>query len=134
VNRPPEVLRRVVDAFREGGGEGKPVRLQYHLAWAPTDAEAEAHALDQWRHAGVDNKLLWDLDLPEELDAATASVRAEDLRGAVPISADPAWHAERIATCAALGFEAVMLHNVGPNQREFIDVFGAKVLPELQAP
>src|SRR5918995_5676032 len=34
VNQPLEQLRRVIDAFREGGGDGKPVAVQVHLSWA----------------------------------------------------------------------------------------------------
>ena len=33
-------LERVLAAFRERGGEGKPVALQVHLSWAPNDDEA----------------------------------------------------------------------------------------------
>jgi hypothetical protein len=31
-----------------------------------------------------------------------------------------------------LGFEELQLHQVGVNQREFIDTFGGKVLPQLR--
>ena len=37
-----EDLRRVVDAFHRGGGEGKPMFLQAALSFAPTDEEAVA--------------------------------------------------------------------------------------------
>ena len=49
VNQPVDALRRVLDAFRNGGGEGKPAYLQVHVSWAPTDDEALAVARDQWR-------------------------------------------------------------------------------------
>ena len=39
VNAPPEHLRRMIGAFRDGGGTGRLV-LQVHLSWAPTDEEA----------------------------------------------------------------------------------------------
>ena len=42
INQPRERLERVIAAFREGGGEGKPVHLQVHLSWAPTEEEALA--------------------------------------------------------------------------------------------
>src|ERR687894_530176 len=34
INQPRETLERLIAAFREGGGEGRPVRLQVHLSWA----------------------------------------------------------------------------------------------------
>jgi hypothetical protein len=33
VNAPEDRLRAIIDAFREGGGEGKPFHLQVHLSW-----------------------------------------------------------------------------------------------------
>ena len=53
-----ERLERVVDAFREGGGEGKPMVLQVHVSWAPTEEEALTDrappvAYERLRAAGV---------------------------------------------------------------------------------
>jgi hypothetical protein len=31
-----------------------------------------------------------------------------------------------------MGFDEIHVHNVGRNQAEFIEVFGAEVLPELR--
>src|SRR5687768_10911242 len=41
INQPLDVLRRVLDAFREGGGDGKPVYLQVHLCWDENQAAVE---------------------------------------------------------------------------------------------
>src|ERR687895_2271549 len=49
IAQPHDHLRAMIDAFRAGGGEGKPIRLQVHLSWAPTDDEALAIAHEQWR-------------------------------------------------------------------------------------
>lgn len=133
VNAPLDRLRRVVDAFRDGGGADKPIHLQYHLSWATEAEQARAQALDQWRHAGLGYPLAWELELPEYFDAATVTVRGADLADVVATGADLGWHADRIAEHLALGFDQIQLHNVGPNQREFIEAFGAKVLPRLPA-
>src|SRR5688572_22097486 len=37
---PAEKLRRVIEAFRDGGGEHKPVMAQVKLAWGPDQAAA----------------------------------------------------------------------------------------------
>ena len=36
----PDAMRRVIDAFRDGGGEGKPLFLQVALSYAATEDEA----------------------------------------------------------------------------------------------
>jgi alkanesulfonate monooxygenase SsuD/methylene tetrahydromethanopterin reductase-like flavin-dependent oxidoreductase (luciferase family) len=49
----------------------------------------------------------------------------------VRISPDPAQHAAWITEYAGLGFDRIFLHHVGKEQREWIDVFGERVLPQL---
>ena len=131
VNQPREQLERMLAAFREHGGEGKPVALQVHLSWAPTEEEALRVAHHQWRTNVFAPPLPWDLATVEQFDLAAAHVRPEDLRASVLVSADLAQHASWIAELAALGFEAIYLHHVGQEQRGFIEAFGEHVLPAL---
>lgn len=131
VNAPPDRLRRLVAAFREGGGEGKPLYLQIHLSIAATDDAARANAYDQWRTPilpGIVNEFL---KSPAQLEAATSFVRPEDLDDFVRISADPGRHIEWLQADRALGFSHLYLHNVGRNQQEFIDIFGDQILPHI---
>ena len=50
----------------------------------------------------------------------------------VTISSDLRGHTDRIAELAELGFGEIQLHQVGRNQRAFIDAFGERVLPVLR--
>jgi probable non-F420 flavinoid oxidoreductase len=131
VNQPADRLRRVVDAFRAGGGEGKPVSLQVHLAVAADEATALATARQQWPNGALDPLLAWELELPEQFDAATRHVRPDDLRDSVVVADDPGRLAAALAGYAELGFDAVYLHEVGRDQRRFIDLAGEAVLPRL---
>jgi probable non-F420 flavinoid oxidoreductase len=133
VNQPHDKLRGVVDAFRGGGGEGKPLFLQVHLSWAADEEEALAVAHDQWRNSLVDPSVAWELELPEQFDEATRSVAPEDLRSAVLVSADLGRHAAWLGEYAELGFDHIYLHEVGQDsyQQPFIDAFGSKVIPAL---
>jgi alkanesulfonate monooxygenase SsuD/methylene tetrahydromethanopterin reductase-like flavin-dependent oxidoreductase (luciferase family) len=127
------VLERVIAAFREGGGEGKPMHLQVHLSWAPAEEEALAIAHDQWRTNVFAPPLCWDLETVEQFDEASRHVRPEDVRGSVLVSADVARHAAWLQELAALGFASIQLHHVGRDLGPFIDAFGSRVLPELAA-
>lgn len=133
IHRPPEDLRRVVDAFREGGGEGKPLLLQTHVSWAPTDAEALAIAHDQWRTNVFDPPLCWDLPLVEHFDEAAKHVAPEDMHGSVVVSSDPARHVEWIGEAVEMGFDEIAVHHVGKEQAGFIETFGSHVLPAVRA-
>jgi G6PDH family F420-dependent oxidoreductase len=132
VHRPPDELRRVVEAFREGGGEGKPMVLQVHLSWAPTEDEALAVAHDQWRTNVFAPPVPWDLETVAHFDEAARHVRPEDVREAVLVSSDLGRHAAWIQEAAALGFDEINLHFVGKDQRPSIEAFAERVLPELR--
>jgi probable non-F420 flavinoid oxidoreductase len=133
LNQPQERLRAVVDAFREGGGDGKPLFLQVHLSWAPDEQAALAVAHDQWASNVFDPVLAMELALPEQFEAAARHVTPEDVRSAVLVSADLGRHTAWLAAYAELGFDRIYLHEVGQgeHQRPFIDAFGSKVIPAL---
>jgi probable non-F420 flavinoid oxidoreductase len=131
IHQPRERLERVVEAFREGGGEGKPMVLQVHLAWAPSEAEALAIAHDQWRTNLFSPPVCWDLETVEHFDEAARNVRPEDVRAGVLVSSDPGRHVAWIQEAAELGFDEIVLHHVGKDQGPFIEAFGRDVLPAL---
>ena len=130
INQPREHLERMLAAFREHGGEGKPVAVQVHLSWAPTDEQALGIAHEQWRTNIFPPPLPWDLATVEQFDIAGTHVRPEDMHGPVLISSDLGRHTAWIAELAEL-FDAVYLHHVGQEQRPFISAFGEHVLPAL---
>jgi hypothetical protein len=118
--------------FRENGGEGKPVFLQVHLAWASDEQAALDVAYDQWRTNLFSPPIPWDLHTVEQFDEAARFVRPEDVRTGVLVSADPAQYVEWLGELGELGFEAIYLHHVGKELEPFIDVFGDRVLPGLR--
>jgi coenzyme F420-dependent glucose-6-phosphate dehydrogenase len=129
---PRDTMRQVVEAFRAGGGEGKPMFLQVALSFAPTEDEALAAAMDQWRQCALPPELLADLATPDDFDRAVAGVGAEQLQQRLRVSSEARRHAAWLESDRALGFERIFLHNVARNHQEwFIDVFGDEVLPEF---
>lgn len=131
VNQAPDKLRQIIDAFRAGGGEGKPLALQVHVSWDRSDEAARHSAFVQWRSNAITPAQSQDLRTPEDYEAATAHVRPEDLDEFVRISADLDRHAAWLADDIAMGFDEIYLHNVGHNQSAFIEAFGRHVLPIL---
>jgi probable non-F420 flavinoid oxidoreductase len=129
VNQASDKLVRMIAAFRDNGGEGKPVFLQIHVAYGRDEAAALAVAHEQWRTNVFAPPLCWDLELPEMFEAAARFVRPEDVKDTVLVSADPERFVAWLAEFAALGFERIYLHHVGKEQRAFIDAFGERVLP-----
>ena len=131
INQDHDVLREIIHVYREAGGRG-PLALQVHVSWAPTQGEAEAIAVDQWRSNVFPPPVCWDLATPEHFDVASRHVRPDDVAQAVRISADLGRHAAWLAEYAALGFDEIYVHHVGQEQVPFIDEFGAHVLPQVR--
>ena len=132
VNQPLDRLRAVFDAFRDGGGDGRPVLLQVHLSWDQDDTAALAIAHDQWRSNVFSSELAWNLELPEQFDAAARFVEPDDVRSAVLVSAELGRHVEWLSEYIELGVDGIYLHHVGQTQDAFIEAFASKVLPELR--
>lgn len=133
VNQPRDVLREVFDAFREGGGEGKPIFLQVHLSWDPDEDTAEQIAHEQWRTNVFASNLAWNLEVPAQFDAAAVHVTPADVRESVNVSADLGQHLSWLQECVELGVDSLYLHHVGQTQDAFIDAFAEHVLPTLQS-
>jgi probable non-F420 flavinoid oxidoreductase len=133
INQSHDRLRAVIDAFRGGGGEGKPLYLQVHLSWAADEHEALAVAHDQWSTNVFDPALAMELELPEQFEVAARFVTPDDVRSAVLVSSDLGRHTAWLGEYLELGFERIYLHEVGQaeHQRPFIDAFGSKVIPAL---
>ena len=87
----------------------------------------------QWRMSCLSSDVMNELSTPEEIDARTEDVTLEQVAERIRISADPEEHLHWLQEDAAMGFDAVYVHNVNRDQKRFIQVYGEKVLPRLKA-
>lgn len=131
VSGPPQTQQRIIDAFREGGGEGKPMVLQVKVSYAENADEALRGAHQQWRTNVLPGQLPHTLQTPADFVSAASLVRPEDLFDQVRIGSDLERHAAQLQADLDQGFERLYLHNVNRNQKAFIEAFGASVLPQL---
>jgi alkanesulfonate monooxygenase SsuD/methylene tetrahydromethanopterin reductase-like flavin-dependent oxidoreductase (luciferase family) len=129
----PERVHRVVEAFRRGGGRGKPLKIQVALNWDGTEELALQGAYEQWKYNALGGDVNWELRSPAHFEVATRHVKPETLRECVLISSDVARHIAWLQQYVELGFDEIHLHQVGSNQREFVDVFSREVLPEIRS-
>ena len=124
------LVQRHNEGMREVGKKSGTKVLRLHLSWAETDELAMANAIREWPNGGL-RFAKSDIRSPFELEQIARMVRPEDFDGRMPVSADPDVHRAYIQGFLDLGFDRVYLHNVGRNQREFLEVFGRDVLPKL---
>lgn len=133
VNAPPDALRKVVDAFRRGGGAGKPMYLQAMVGYDPDEARAWEAAAESWPVAVLGQEQLQSLPTPEAMAAAAGRVTANDLKEkGLRVSSDLSRHAGWLRGDLELGFERVFLYTISGNPERFIDTFAEKVLPAVR--
>ena len=138
VGAPEEKLESIFESCADGCREaGKdpadfPRILQLHLSWAATDEEALRNAVVEWPNGGMKFPKQ-DIRSPHDFAQMAKLVRPEDFQGRMLISSDPEAHRREIQKFLDMGFDKIYVHNVGRNQREWIEVFGREVLPGLTA-
>ena len=122
----------MIDAYRDAGGRGR-LRLQVHLSAGPPTRRGRwrsrttsgAATSSRRRSAGTSSRRSTSTGRP------STSPPEQVARGRCYVSADLGRHAAGCTSYVELGFDEVYLHHVGQEQGEFIDAFGAKVLPQL---
>ena len=129
--RPRDAMRKMIDAFRDGGGHGKPIVVQHGLSWARSDDDARGNAHEQWRFSALGGDVLWILRMPADFEAASRFVTPNDVARSLRVSSDLERHAAWIRDYVELGVDEVYCFNVGKNQREYIEAFGERVLPQI---
>ncbi|WP_309711448.1 TIGR03557 family F420-dependent LLM class oxidoreductase [Pseudolysinimonas sp.] len=124
------LFQRFDEGAKEAGRKGGQRIMRVHVSWAPTDEEALRNALEEWPNLGLRFPKA-DIRSPYEIEQMARMVTPEHFEGRLHISADPDTHRAYLQGFLDLGVDRIYLHNVGRNQREFLEVFGRDVLPGL---
>ncbi len=73
-----------------------------------------------------------DIKNPEDFATMARLVRPEHFTNGCLVASDLSKQTENVQHYVDMGFDEIHLHNVGRNQKEFIEVFGRDVLPALR--
>ncbi len=131
IAQPREEMEKLIDAFRRGGGEGKPMFLQVQLSYAEDEETAWEGAIDQWGANTLGSPVLATLTMPEQFEEIGTLVRRQDIEGDIRVSSDLERHIAWLQDDVELGFDHLYLHNVNRGQERFLAAFGEQVLPAL---
>ena len=132
-------LKMLMERFEKGArAAGKdpaamPRMIQLHVSWAGSQAEAEEQAVREWPNGGMAFPKQ-DIRNPEDFEAMARLITPEHFKHRVLITPDLQEHRDHIQHFIDLGFTEAYVHNVGRNQREFIEAYGREVLPALRWP
>jgi coenzyme F420-dependent glucose-6-phosphate dehydrogenase len=121
----------LVASYRAAGGNG-PRYGMLTVCWAASEDEARATALEWWPNAALRGTLGQELPLPSHFEQAAAMVDEKEIAEAIVCGPDPEAHLEAIGDFAAAGFDHVYIHQVGPDQKGFIEFYESRVLDEAK--
>jgi len=120
----------LIDSFTSAGGDG-PRYGQLTVCYARTTEEAVRTALEWWPNAALRGPLSQELPLPSHFEQSAAMVSEEDIAEAVVCGPDAERIVEKVEEFADAGFDHVYIHQVGPDQRGFLQLWERELRPAL---
>lgn len=121
----------VIDAFLGEGGEAQHTWAQVVSAWASTEERGRADAHEIFRFAAPGWKVQAELPDVANFEAATQTVRPEDLADAIPAGPDPAAHAATIGEFHDAGYRNVAIAYPGDDIDGFFRFWTEELRPTL---
>lgn len=122
-----------VDAFSSAGGDSKPRYGQLTVCWAETEPEARRIAFEHWPNAALKGPLGQELPLPSHFEEAAAMVSEDDVAKSIVCGPDHAAHVAAIEEFEKAGFDHVAVHQVGPVQDGFFELYANEILATVVA-
>ena len=125
--------KEVVKAFKESGGEGKPIYGQLTICYGEDEEAAKQTALDIWGYTVLGGQASQELSLPKHYQEAIKSFATPDLVAeSVTCGPDAAKYHEKIQEYIDAGFDHIYIHQVGQDQQGFFDFAKREILPKYQ--
>jgi G6PDH family F420-dependent oxidoreductase len=112
----------LVQTYTGAGGAG-PRYAEVPMAWAPTEEAGVREVLRTTRWALTGWKVMSELPNPVNFDAASQTVREEDVRGQFALGPDAEPYVEAVRKYTEAGFDHIVLQNAGPDPDGFLDFF-----------
>jgi G6PDH family F420-dependent oxidoreductase len=120
----------LIEAFRDGGGAGKPTQVGTKVCWGTDAAAAKKTAHRIWRNEALPGELAQVLPTPEHFQQASSLVQPEMMP--TPAGNDVKTHVEALRAFVDAGYDELYVQQIGEEQDGFFDFYASKVLPELR--
>jgi G6PDH family F420-dependent oxidoreductase len=127
----------MIGAFRDAGGEGKPVQAGYKVCYGPDEDVCVETAHRIWGNSGLPGELSQVLPSPKHFEQASQLVTKESTRDSTACGPDVEAHVEAFRPYAQAGIDVVHVSQIGGRESEtgaaaFFDFYRDKVLPQLR--
>jgi G6PDH family F420-dependent oxidoreductase len=130
-NKADGIMTTTPDPKLAKGFEKRPRYLEVALAYAQSEDKGRKLAHERFRFSAFDWSVNSELPTVEGFEAATKSIRPEDLAETIPAGPDADVHLKAIGLAIDAGFDHIVLTGIGPDQKGFIRFFEEKLKPAL---
>jgi G6PDH family F420-dependent oxidoreductase len=117
--------------FRESAGADKPCYGEMPVCFDPDERKAQQIAHEVWPIAGLPGQLFSELPLPSLFEKASELVSKEQIAKSMPCGPDPEKHLKGIREYIKAGYDHIFIHQIGPNQEPFMDLYAKEILPRV---
>lgn len=121
----------LVAAYGTAGGRG-PRYCEVSVCWARSEDEAKQTAHKYFRWSGAGWPVMAELPDTEGFAAASATTTPDDIANVVSCGPSIDAHLSSVDKYIAAGFDHIVLTQIGPQQREFCEVFRRELAPALK--
>jgi G6PDH family F420-dependent oxidoreductase len=121
----------IVQAYQQAGGDG-PKYAEVPMAWAPDEESAVKAVLETSRWAVTGWKVMSELPNPVNFEAASATVRPEDITEQFAVGPDVERYVQQVQQYVDAGFDHIVLQNAGPDPEGFVDFFTRELADRLR--
>jgi coenzyme F420-dependent glucose-6-phosphate dehydrogenase len=134
----PETYREIFANFEAGAREaGKdpnrmPRMIEIGVAYTDDEEKAIEYRKKYWAGTFVPALFTERIYTPKMSEDNGKVVGANVIKEAVCISADPEDHIDLARRYIDMGFDHLIFHSAGPDQRAFLEGYGRDVLPRLR--
>jgi G6PDH family F420-dependent oxidoreductase len=122
-----------IKAFDAGRPKSKrPHYGQVTVCWGRDERRARKVAHEMWPTAAIPGEAGQELPNPAHFEQLAKIVTEDMIADLVVCGPDVERHVEAIQKYVDAGFDHVYVHQIGPNQDEFIEAYARDVLPEVR--
>lgn len=117
-------VKHKIEAFRNNGGKGKPVYLQFGFSYGRNEAAAAKGAHDQWRSNIQPADRLEDWEEVKQFDEASQTTSEKEVTENIPVFTGMPALQQQLQEYLTLDIDRLILHNINRQQEIFIQDYG----------
>ena len=123
---------KVVKAFENAGGAGKPRYGMIKVCWAHSQEEAKETVKYWWPTSTVSGVLHSDLPTPKHFQDVVDAMGEPKVPEDTILGPNPNAYLKAIQTMQENGYDHIYLHQIGPDQEGFFKFFKNELMPLLE--